>query len=119
MADEVDPLDARPVGDARAREQGVNRSAALVDGRLDRGLLGEVQADGRHARELHRGVVHHDDVGPGSQRQLGSRGAHPGGAADDEHALAVESQGIEERHVWFSGLASVAELARCLPASAP
>ena len=45
------------------------------------------------------GVVHHDDVGAGVERQLGGRGAHSGGAADDEHALAVESEGIEERHV--------------------
>ena len=103
VADVVDPFDAgRPVGDAGAREQRMDRAPALVDGRVDRFLLGEVQLDGLDPGELHRGVVHHDDLGAEVERQLGRGGAHPGGAAHDEHALAIESECIEERHLGIS-----------------
>ncbi len=41
VADEVDLLDAgRAVGDAGAGQQRVDRAAALVDGGVDRGLVG-------------------------------------------------------------------------------
>jgi hypothetical protein len=44
VPDEVDALDARrAVGDARTREQRVHRTAALVDGGVDRRLVGEVE----------------------------------------------------------------------------
>jgi hypothetical protein len=99
VADEVDPLDARrPVGDAGAGEEGVNRAAALVDGGINGRLLRKVQADGLDASELDLCVVHHDDIGSGSQRQPGRRGPNAGGAAEDQDALAVESECIEERH---------------------
>ncbi len=51
VPDEVDALDARrAVGDARAREQRVDRAAALVDGRVDRRLVREVERDRLDAR---------------------------------------------------------------------
>ena len=45
------------------------------------------EPDRLDAAERHLGVVHHDDVGAGVERQLGGRGAHAGGAADDETRL--------------------------------
>ena len=103
VADEVDPLDAgRAVGDAGAGQQRVDRTAALVDGGVDRGLLGEVQVDGLGAGEGDLGEVHHHDLGAGVERQLGGGGTHSGGTTDDEHALAIESECVELRHVWIS-----------------
>ena len=46
VADEVDPLDSgRAVGDAGAGEERIDGPAALVDGGVDRGTLGQVHAD--------------------------------------------------------------------------
>ena len=71
VADEVDLLDPRrALGDTGAGEQRVDRSAALFDGGIDRGLVGEVELDGLDAVERHVGAIHHDDLGPGVLDQL-------------------------------------------------
>ncbi len=50
VADEVDLLDAgRAVGDTGAREHRLHRTADLVDGRVDRRLVGEVDVDALRA----------------------------------------------------------------------
>ena len=85
VADEVDPLDARcAVGDARAREQRVtgpphSSTAASIDALSD-----EVELIALTPARLTVGAVHHDDLGAGVLHELGDRGAHAGGAADDE-----------------------------------
>ena len=90
MADEVDLLDARrAVGHARAREQRVDRPAALVDGGVDAGLVAEVDVDRLDALERDGRVVHHHDLGAEVLDELRRRRAHAGGAADDHRALAV------------------------------
>ena len=65
-------------------------------------LLGQVDVDGLGAVEGDLGVVHDHDLGAGVLGQLGGGGAHAGGAADDEDALAVVAEGIEQAHVRFS-----------------
>ena len=99
MADEVDALDARrAVGDARTREQRVHRAAALVDGGVDRRLVGEVERDALHAGQRHRGAVHDHDLCAGILRELGDRRAHAGGPADNQRALAVVPECVEQGH---------------------
>ena len=99
VADEVDALDPGcAVGDAGAREQRVHGSAALVHGGIDRRLVGEVELDGLHARQGHRGAIHHDDLRARILRELGHRRAHAGGAADDQCSLAVVPECVEQRH---------------------
>ena len=91
-------MPGRAVGDAGAREQRVHRAAALVDGGVDRRLVGEVELDRLDARQRHLGAVHHDDLGAGVLRELGDRRAHAGGAADDQRPLAVVPECVEQRH---------------------
>ena len=100
VTDEVDPLDTRcAVGDAGAREQRVHVPAALVDGSVDRRRVGEIEMNCFHPGQRDLGEVHHHDLGPGVPDELGRRRAHAAGAADDERALAVVPEGVEERHV--------------------
>ena len=103
VADEVDLLDARgAVGHAGAREQRVDRAAALVDGGVDRRLVGQVDVDGLGAGQRDLGEVHDHDLGAGALQQLGRGRAHAGGATDDDGALAVVAECIERRHVDLS-----------------
>jgi hypothetical protein len=78
-----------------------NGPAALVDGRVDRRLVGQVDVDGLDALEVERGVVHDHDLGPRVEEQLGGGPAHAGGTTDDEGALPVVTECIEERHGGF------------------
>ena len=52
--------------------------------------------DALGALEVDLGVVHDDDLGSGVEEQFGRGAAHSGRAADDQRALAVEAEGIEE-----------------------
>ena len=100
VAEEVDLLDARrAVGDTGAREQRVDAAAALVDGGVDRGLVGEVDRDrAGDPVDVHRGEVHRHDLGTGVDEQAGGGVAHAGGGTDDHDALAVVAEQIEQGH---------------------
>ena len=100
VPDEVDALDAGgAVRDTGTREQRVHRTAALVDRRVDRRLVRQVQADRLHTRQRDLGSVHDDDLGARVLDELGRRRAHAGRASDDEHALALVAVGVEQAHV--------------------
>ena len=77
-------------------KQRVDRAAALVDRGVDRRLLGQVDVDGLGARQRDLGEVHDHDLGAGVLHQLGGGGPHAGGAADDEGALAVVPERVEQ-----------------------
>jgi hypothetical protein len=99
LADEVDVHDPRSaVGNARAREQRVDRAAALVERGIDAGLVAQVDLDPFDALDRDVGVVHHDDFGAEVSRDLRRRGAHAGRAADDERALAVVPEHLRYAH---------------------
>jgi hypothetical protein len=52
VPDEIDLLDTRSaVGHSGAREQGMHRSAALIDGGVDRVAFGQVHGYCRDARQ--------------------------------------------------------------------
>ncbi len=99
VPDEVDALDTgRSVGDARAGEQRVDGTAALVDRDVDRGLVGEIEGDRLRVRQRDGGPVHDHDLGAGVLHELGDRGAHAGRATDHEGALAVVPECVEQCH---------------------
>ena len=97
MPDEVDLLETGgAVGHTRAREQRVHRTAALVERGIDRCLVREVDLNRLRARQRDGREVHHHDLGAGVLHERRDRGAHPGGAADNEDALAVVPKGVEQ-----------------------
>jgi hypothetical protein len=94
---EVDLLDVRrPVGHTRTRHQRVHRAAALVDGGVDRILVGQAHLDGLDPGQLHLGVVHDHDFAAGVAGQLGRGRAHASGAPDYQDPLAVVTECIEQ-----------------------
>ena len=86
------------VGDARAREQRVDRAAALVDRGLDVRLVAQVEADRLGPREGDRRVVHHDHLGAEVLHELGDRRAHARRATDDQRPLAVVPECVSLHH---------------------
>ena len=93
MTDEVDLLDARrAVGHTRAREQRVDRAAALVEGGVDAVLVAEVEVDRLDALEGDGRVVHDDHFGAEVLHQRRRRCTHAGGATDDQRSLAVVAE---------------------------
>jgi hypothetical protein len=97
MPDVVDLLDVRgAVRNARAQQQRVHGTPALVDRRVDARLLGQVDADRLDARVRHRCDVHDHDFGAQVQRQRRRGRAHPGRAADDDDPPVVEPQRVEQ-----------------------
>ena len=92
-------MPGRAVGDAGAREQRVDAAAALVDGGVDRRLVGEVDGDrAGDPVDVHRREVHGHDFGAGIDEQAGGGVAHAGGGTDDHDALAVVAEQIEQGH---------------------
>ena len=106
VAEEVDLLDARrAVGDAGAGEQGVDRPAAARRRRrrsrpCRTGRAGWRVTPSRvtSARSITTTSA------PASSRTLGGGRTHAGGAADDEGALALVAECVEQCHVdWSPG----------------
>ncbi len=97
VADEVDLLDAgRAIGDAGAEKSACtgpphSSTAASIDAGSAR-----LSVDRLAPGEGDVGVVHHHDLCAGVLHQLGGRRAHAGGATDDEHALAVVPERVEQ-----------------------
>ena len=105
-------MPARAVGDARAREQRVDRAAALVERGLDARLVAQVEADRLGPGEGDRREVHDDHLGAEVLHELGDRRAHARRASDDERALAVVPECISLHHVLLSSLRVLKPLAR-------
>ncbi len=99
VTDEVDLLDPRSaVGRTGAREECIDRAAALVERGVDPVAVAQVEVDALHARQSHLGVVHHDDLAAQLLHELGGCRAHAGRAAHDHRALAVEAIALGSRH---------------------
>jgi hypothetical protein len=99
VAEEVDCHQVGcPVGNAGGREHGVNRTVQLLERGVDRCGIAQVHLDGLGNVILHRRVIQHDDFGAQLRDGLGRRRAHAGRAADNERALTVVAQTIDDRH---------------------
>jgi hypothetical protein len=100
VPEEVDPLDAlRPVRHPGAREQRVHPAAALVDGGVDGGPVGQVDVHRLDAGQGDGGDIGDHDLGPGVPGQLGGGRAHAGRPAHHQDALTVVPECIEDRHL--------------------
>ncbi len=99
MADEVDLQQVGgPVGDSGGREHGVDGPLDLLEGGVDRGGVAQVDLYRLGDFEVHRRIVQHDDFGAEFADRLGRRRAHAGGASNNERALTVVAQPIDNRH---------------------
>ena len=79
----------------------MQRPAALVDGGVDRRLVGEVDLDRLHARRRDLGAVHRDDFGAGGEQHVDRGCSHAGRPADDEHSLSLVAVCVEQSHVFL------------------
>src|ERR1700758_167644 len=98
MADEVDPHQVGPVGNAGGGEDRIHGPRQLVDRLVDRTLVPEVNSQGLMHRIGDGGVIHDDDLGAQFRGSLGGRSTHPAGTADDKHSLVVVPELLDDRH---------------------
>ena len=70
----------------------------LLERGVDRGGVAQVDLDRLGDVVVHRRVVQHDDFGAEFGGRLGGRRAHAGRTADNERALTVVAQPIDNRH---------------------
>ena len=82
---------------ALAEDPGVRLTTNIVGCDPDDVHIGqEVEVDALDTDQGDLGAVHDDDFCSRVLHDLGDRSTHAGGAADDESALAVVGEGIEQ-----------------------
>jgi hypothetical protein len=100
MPDEVDLHQVWTVGDTGGREEGVDGSADLLEGVVNRRRVPKVHLDPAAEAGVDRRVVHVDDLGSERADDLGRRGAHAGGTSDYQRPLAVVAELLDTSHFY-------------------